>query len=87
MTWAQFCLALSESAQVRNSWTQAQEIKGGAPQPFKVRASVDSQNQLGLEVEKKYLALTEAEFVEKFKIFRCISFCKFCSAVLSKPGF
>lgn len=67
MTWPAFCLALSESLAVRNAWQVAQDIRAGGKQPFKVRSGVESHNDLGVQLEKKYLGLTEKEFLEKFK--------------------
>lgn len=68
MSWQAFCIAFSESPQVRGSFDTAGKIKDGAlKQPFKTRASVDSETLVGILLEKKYIILTDDEFVQKFK--------------------
>lgn len=62
-------MVFSENKVVRDSWELACRIKKGtASQPWKSRSSVDKETSLGVQVSKPYLGLTEAEYVEKFKM-------------------
>lgn len=68
MSWEQFCGSLAESASTRASWTEAQKLKQSFPSmPFKVRGEVERTSSLGIRLAKPYVALTEDEFLAKFK--------------------
>lgn len=68
MTWEQFCSSYAESSTTRASWAEAQKLKQSMPvMPFKVRGEVERTSSLGIRLSKPYLALTEDEFLAKFK--------------------
>ena len=74
LSWLQFCMSWTDSSTVRESWTEAKRLRDGGVQNFKVRGSVDSDTGVGFEIDNKYWALTETEFLERFKSVGSMSF-------------
>ena len=69
LNWTQFCAAFAQSREVRDGFDLAGQIKNGlAPQPFKVRGSVQSTNSLCVELSKPYVALTDDDIIQNFKV-------------------
>ncbi len=69
LNWTQFCAAFAQSREVRDGFDLAGQIKSGVlAQPFKVRGSVQSTNSLCVELSKPYLALTDDDIIQNFKV-------------------
>ena len=73
MSWEQFCSSLAESAATRTAWAEAQRIKETlVVGPFKQRGEVERSSSLGIRLSKPYTALTEDEFLHRFKLLTCL---------------
>lgn len=69
MNWVEFCAAFGESKTVRSSWEIGSKIASGKmEQPFLVRGSINETSEIGVLLEKKFLALTTDECMSLFKL-------------------
>lgn len=69
MVWIEFCAAYSESQQVKKAFDLARKIfMKEVSQPFKVRGSVEALNLVGIELERRYTALTSEEVLSLFQL-------------------
>lgn len=68
-TWTTFCCAYADSPPTQKAFADAWAIqRDGAPQNFKTRGAVSSNDMVGATVEKSYAAITENEFMEIFRL-------------------
>ena len=69
LSWTSFCSAHAQSDTIRTEFNLAHAIRvGDQAQNFKVRQSVDSLNQIGIVLDKPYLALTEEDVLSSLKL-------------------
>lgn len=69
LSWIEFVSAFGESKTIRSSWDIGSKILAGEmEQPFNVRGSIDEMSEIGVMLEKKFIALTSDECMALFKL-------------------
>ena len=69
LSWIEFISAYGESKTIRSSWEIGSQILAGEiEQPFNVRGSINETSEVGVMLEKRFVALTSDECMSRFKL-------------------